>query len=95
MMEHTDLREEIGTILAESMQRMATGTCEAIGSLVEELSAKIVEAAANGDDELMAVTMARVRLLGERWRVEATNEMWDAITRIMGAVFAIAREALL
>ena len=94
-MEHTELRIEINTILAESMQRMANGTSEAIGSLVEELAGKIIEAAANADDGLMEVTMARVRLLGERWRVEATNEMWDAITRIMGAVFAIAKEALL
>lgn len=94
-MGHSDLRIEINTILAESMQRMANGTYARLGGLVEELSGKIIEAAANADDELMGVTVARIRLLGERWRVEATDEMWDAIGRIIGAVFAIAKEALL
>ena len=95
MMEHTDLRIEINTILSETIQRMTKGGPEDTIRLVEELSGKIIEAAASKDDALMTITMARVSLLGERWRVEATIEMWYAVGRIMRAVFAIAKEALL
>lgn len=94
-MDHTDLRIEINTVLMEAASAMVDGTTEAVGSLVEELSADIINAAANDDEELEDVTTARLLLLGERLRVKATNEMWDAITRISSALFKIAREAIL
>ena len=89
------LKEEAAAILAGAAQGLVEGTLDDMEAVAEELANDLVEAAATGNEELLNVTVARVRLLGERQRIRATDAGWEILQGISKAIFAMLKEALL
>lgn len=88
------LKEEAATILAGAAQGLVEGSMDDLEAVAKELANDLVEAAAKGDDKLLEVTVARIRLLGERTRLRALDAGWEAIQGIARALFAILKEAV-
>lgn len=58
--------------------------------LAAELAQALARYAGEGNQEAIDFTIARARLLGERMRLEATEQFWTAVERVVRAVAAFA-----
>ena len=89
------IKEEAAEILIGASQGLLEGTLDDIEEVAEELAADLVEAAAEGDEDLLQITVSRIRLMGERARIRATDAAWEILQNVAKAIFAILKEALL
>ena len=95
MMSQSELAEYVKTVLRGAAQGLVEGAqCDVI-LFFDELAADLVEAAAEDDAELLAVTIARVRLMEERTRIRANEAALDVLEDVAKAVFELAKGVLL
>ena len=95
MMELDELTRYIKTVLRSAAQGLVDGSQADVTLFFDELAADLVEAAAEDDAELLAVTIARLRLVEERTRIRANEAALDVLEDVAKAAFALAKGVLL
>ena len=94
-MDKGELLEQIKAILLGAAQGVVKGAREEIELAMGELAGDLTAAIAASDRAMLDLTIARIRLLGERQRIRLSATAVGVLRDVAAAVFAIAKEVIL